>query len=97
LFTLLSQKKRWPSAVVLSSWLLANPEILYNRQILELGAGCGLTGLVASRIVSEYEQQQQQQKQIQLDKKVSMTEEEKMCNGNGGLTIKNDQDMNMKE
>jgi predicted nicotinamide N-methyase len=87
----------WPSAVVLSSWLLANPEILYNKQILELGAGCGLTGLVASRIVSEYEQQQQQQKQMQLDKKVSMTEEEKKCDGNGGLTIKNDQDMNMKE
>jgi len=44
----------WPSAVALSSWLLANKSILYNKQILELGAGCGLTGLVASRIVHEY-------------------------------------------
>ena len=48
----------WPSAVVLSSWLLANPEILFDKQIIELGAGCGLTGLVASRIVAEYENEQ---------------------------------------
>lgn len=46
----------WPSAVVLSSWLLANPSILFNKQTIELGAGCGLTGLVASQIVAEYEQ-----------------------------------------
>lgn len=45
----------WPSAVVLSSWLIANPDILYNKEIVELGAGCGLTGLVAARIVAEYE------------------------------------------
>lgn len=43
----------WPSAVVLSSWLLANPSILSNKMIIELGSGCGLTGLVAARIVSE--------------------------------------------
>lgn len=59
----------WPSAVVLSSWLLANPHILYGKQIIELGAGCGLTGLVASGIIAEYEQirnqQQQQQEQRQ--------------------------------
>ena len=47
----------WPSAVALSSWLIANPTVLYNKQIIELGAGCGLTGLVASRIVDEFERQ----------------------------------------
>jgi len=40
----------WPSAVVLSSWLLAHPHVLFRKEILELGSGCGLTGLVASKI-----------------------------------------------
>ena len=65
----------WPSAVVLSSWLLENPHVLYNKDIIELGAGCGLTGLVASRIVAEYQQQYQQQDGI--------IEEEKKCDGHG--------------
>jgi len=42
----------WPSAVVLSSWLLMNKECLNNKKVLELGAGCGLSGLVAAKIIS---------------------------------------------
>jgi predicted nicotinamide N-methyase len=40
----------WPSAVALSRWLVANPHVLENKRVLELGAGCGLTGLVAAKI-----------------------------------------------
>ena len=51
----------WPSAVVLSRWLVTNPHELHGKTVLELGAGCGLTGLVAAKIIQEYKQQQQQQ------------------------------------
>ena len=47
----------WPSAVALSSWLLDNVELLVANKpktILEIGSGCGLTGLVAGRIVQKY-------------------------------------------
>lgn len=44
----------WPSAVVLSRWLVSNPTELHGKSILELGAGCGLTGLVASKIIQDY-------------------------------------------
>lgn len=37
----------WPSAVVLSSYLEQNAEVL-SGTILELGSGCGLTGLCAA-------------------------------------------------
>jgi predicted nicotinamide N-methyase len=40
----------WPSAVVLSRYLVTNPDILCEKNVLELGAGCGLTGLVAGQI-----------------------------------------------
>jgi predicted nicotinamide N-methyase len=40
----------WPSAVALSRWLVSNPTEVQNVDILELGAGCGLTGLVAARL-----------------------------------------------
>ena len=40
----------WPSAVVLSSWLLDNQSLLEGKSVLEIGSGCGLTGLVAARI-----------------------------------------------
>lgn len=40
----------WPSAVALSRWLISNPHVIKNRSVLELGAGCGLSGLVASSL-----------------------------------------------
>jgi predicted nicotinamide N-methyase len=58
----------WPSAVVLASWLLDNTSLFigqrmdengdicstYTKRILEIGSGCGLTGLVAARIVENH-------------------------------------------
>ena len=50
----LSQAQRisvlWPSAVVLSRWLVTEPFVLKGKRVLELGAGCGLTGLVAASL-----------------------------------------------
>lgn len=44
----------WPSAVALSQWLMDHPEVLHGAQsILELGAGCGLVGLLAAMLVQE--------------------------------------------
>lgn len=40
----------WPSAVALSHWLMSNSNLIKNQTVLELGAGCGLTGLVAARL-----------------------------------------------
>lgn len=40
----------WPSAVVLSRYLASNPEEVIGKNVLELGAGCGLAGLVAAQI-----------------------------------------------
>lgn len=38
----------WESAVMLASWLTGRAETLRGKRILELGAGVGLSGLVAS-------------------------------------------------
>lgn len=43
----------WPSAVVLSEWLAANRHFLTAKSILELGAGCGLSGLVAGKLLDQ--------------------------------------------
>jgi predicted nicotinamide N-methyase len=40
----------WPAAVVLSQWLTRNASVL-DGTVLELGAGCGLVGLVAGRLI----------------------------------------------
>uniref|UniRef100_A0A7S4APW1 FAM86 N-terminal domain-containing protein n=1 Tax=Pseudo-nitzschia australis TaxID=44445 RepID=A0A7S4APW1_9STRA len=44
----------WPSAVVLSRWLVSNPEEVRGKTVLELGSGCGLTGLVAAKIMKGF-------------------------------------------
>jgi predicted nicotinamide N-methyase len=44
----------WPSAVVLSQWLVTNPSVVHGKRVLEIGAGCGLTGLVAARLQKQY-------------------------------------------
>lgn len=48
--SLFSHPVMWPSAVVLSRWLMTNPSAVTGKRVLELGAGCGLTGLLAARI-----------------------------------------------
>jgi len=40
----------WPSAARLCSRLAASPQLLSGSSVLELGAGVGLTGLLASRL-----------------------------------------------
>ena len=42
----------WPSAVVLSRWLMSHPATILGKRVIELGAGCGLTGLVAAKMQS---------------------------------------------
>jgi len=42
----------WPSAIILSRWLISNPHVIKDKTVLELGAGCGLVGIVAARILS---------------------------------------------
>jgi predicted nicotinamide N-methyase len=67
----------WPSAVVLSGWLVTEPSSLLGchedgstrASVLELGAGCGLTGLVAARLL-----QQQSSSHKQLDASVLLTD-----------------------
>ena len=47
----------WPSAVVLSRWLLSNPSVLSQASsVLELGAGCGLSGLLAACLMKQQQQ-----------------------------------------
>lgn len=45
----------WPSAIALSQWLLSNQDVLQqSTSILELGAGCGLVGLLAAQLQGEF-------------------------------------------
>eukprot|EP00546_Thalassionema_frauenfeldii_P014342 CAMPEP_0178917298 /NCGR_PEP_ID=MMETSP0786-20121207/13168_1 /TAXON_ID=186022 /ORGANISM="Thalassionema frauenfeldii, Strain CCMP 1798" /LENGTH=257 /DNA_ID=CAMNT_0020590831 /DNA_START=154 /DNA_END=927 /DNA_ORIENTATION=- len=49
----------WPSAVMLSRYIAQHPSILQDGgDILELGAGCGLVGLTAARLLQEQEKEQ---------------------------------------
>jgi methyltransferase-like protein 23 len=43
----------WESAVVLAGWLAERPRALAGKQVLELGAGVGLPGLVARALGAE--------------------------------------------
>jgi predicted nicotinamide N-methyase len=43
----------WPSAIVLSRYILSNTHLIKNKTILEIGAGCGLVGIVAASIVKD--------------------------------------------
>jgi predicted nicotinamide N-methyase len=43
----------WPSSVALSHWLFNHSDGLHNGTILEIGAGTGLVGLVAAKILYE--------------------------------------------
>ena len=38
----------WPSAVILAQYIVDNPHLVQNKTVIELGSGCGLTGLVAA-------------------------------------------------
>ncbi len=42
----------WPSAVVLSRYLLTHPDLVFDKDVLEIGSGCGLAGLVAGKVKS---------------------------------------------
>ena len=43
----------WPSAVALSSWVVTNPKLVIGKRVLEIGAGCGLTGLAAAAVAAD--------------------------------------------
>lgn len=51
----------WPSSAMLARYLAHNPSILYDCQgdILELGAGCGLVGLTAARLLQIHREEEQ--------------------------------------
>lgn len=38
----------WPSAMILSRYLVKHPHIVHRKHVLEIGAGVGLCGLVAA-------------------------------------------------
>ena len=40
----------WPSAIILSLYIASHPDHFANCEVLELGAGCGLSGMVAGRV-----------------------------------------------
>ena len=65
----------WPSAIVLSRWLISNPHIIWeegrSKSVLELGAGCGLVGCSAALLISQMnsEHQKEEQQNDRVDEK----------------------------
>ena len=43
----------WPASVILSWFIDKNYEIFQNKKLIELGAGCGLAGILAARFASQ--------------------------------------------
>ena len=43
----------WPAAAILARWLCQNPHVLGGRRVLEVGAGLGLSGIVAAHMAAE--------------------------------------------
>lgn len=39
----------WPSAVILAHYIVSHPNITCGKNVIELGAGCGLAGIAAAR------------------------------------------------
>ena len=68
----------WPSAIVLSRWLISNPRIISSKSVLELGAGCGLVGcsaaLLISRMISEHKKEQHNDHRIEEENAVIITD-----------------------
>lgn len=56
----------WPSAIVLSRWLLSNPQNILGKSILEIGAGCGLVGIAAARLISQSSNSAQQKMAVTI-------------------------------
>lgn len=74
----------WPSAVVLAGWLVTDPSLVCNdgTAVLELGAGCGLTGLVAACL--------QQQRRKSSPRLVDRTTEESSASSTSASVILTD-------
>ena len=41
--------RTWEASLYLLDWLLANPNLIHDQCVLELGAGCGLLGLACAQ------------------------------------------------
>jgi predicted nicotinamide N-methyase len=43
----------WPGSTVLSLYLMCRSSILHNKSVVELGAGCGVSGLLAAKFARQ--------------------------------------------
>lgn len=43
----------WCAALLMSTWLLANPEVVRGLNVLELGSGLGLCGIVSGYLARD--------------------------------------------
>lgn len=56
----------WASAIGLAEWLTENPKAVAGKQVLEIGAGIGLVGLVAASLGAEVVQTDYQTEALEL-------------------------------